>query len=162
MDKSTRSSKRKTPPMGPFETAGAKRARPSGRNLRSGADKKTDDSSEYTPEQRYWIRLHFYMMDYAISERSYIAPSGAVSCAYFNAYWQGFTIEPTKNSVGEWNDPKTVFPNRTFADFDGMRRNLVPDILNNIATNSSENTGNDPFRPVITPANLEEFRGIYD
>lgn len=163
MDRSTRNSKRKTPSTEPTEPSGAKRAKPSGRNLRSGAEKKSDENSEYTPEQRYWIRLHFYMVDYAVLNRPYTAPSGAVSCAYFNAYWQGFTIEPSKEQgTDTWKDPATQFPIRTFADFDGMRRNLVPDILNNIATNSLENIANGPFRPVITPANLAEFRGIYD
>ena len=73
MDKSTRNSKRKTPSTEPTEPAGAKRAKPSGRILRSGAGKKKDDSSEYTLEQRYWIRLHFYMIDHAVLNRPYTA-----------------------------------------------------------------------------------------
>lgn len=163
MDKRTRSSKRKEPATDSTETTDAKRAKPGPRTLRSGAGKKENKINEYTPDQSYWIRLHFYMVDSAVLNRPYTAPSGAVSCAYFNAYWQGFITETFYDErTGKWEDPKAQFPIRTFRDFDGMRRNLVPDILNNIATNSLKNTGSDPFRPVITPANLAEFHQIYD
>lgn len=159
MDKNTRNSKRKDPPTESTETTVSKRAKPN-RTLRSGEGKKKDHSNEYIPEQRYWIRLHFYMVNYAVSNRPCTAPSGTVSCAFFNAYWQGFTEETNAKRNEE---PRTEFPVRTFRDFDDMRRSLVADdILGSITTESSKKEGEDPFRPVITPANLAEFREIYE
>lgn len=121
------------------------------------------EPQEYTQEQCHWIRLHFYLLNHAVTNRDdpvCTAPKGTVSCAYFNAYYQGFCFVPKGRNV-----PIPDYPWRMFKDFDAQRRRLLPDTINQINQRSMDNERKPhtrEFRPVIEPQMLSEFIDIFE
>jgi hypothetical protein len=155
--------KRKTPPTEATESTAAKRPRRGQATKRSSSDNiKTEykgGNMGYTPDQRHWIRLHHYLLRRAVMDRSLgKAPPGRLSCAYFNAYWQGSVLANGSSEV-----PDTRNEPRTFQDFDDTRRVLLPNIIGEIETSMGEADSEAiEFIPVIEGPALAEYRNIFN
>lgn len=152
-------SKRPAPANEHTETPVPKRPR---RSTATGATSEPTEekSNDFTVDQRYWIRLHHYLMRQAvINHRSLTALEGTVSCAYFNAYWQGYLNTPRYNIAKPKHAPKT------YKEFNDMRQELIPNVIKEIFRESSENAKDQnttEYRPVIVPSMLARFRGLWD
>jgi hypothetical protein len=142
--------KRKDAPTEPPKTTDSKRVK---------KDPPANNRMKYTDDQRHWICLHYHLLSRAVSNRPLRAPPGPSSCAYFNAYWQGF-MTPTK----EPHIPKTMYPKRIFRNFDQMRRGLLPDVVEQIETTLGGETDENAreFTPVITPARQAEYITLFN
>lgn len=158
--------KRKVPPTEATESTAPKRPRRGQTTERSSPDNNNnkteykDGNLRYTSEQRHWIRLHHYLLRRAVTDRSLgKAPPGRLSCAYFNAYWQG-----SVRASGSSEVPDTKNESRTFEDFDDTRRILLPDVIREIETSMEGEADSDvnEFIPVIDGHALAEYRKIFN
>ncbi|KAJ4350888.1 hypothetical protein N0V95_004336 [Ascochyta clinopodiicola] len=116
---------------------------------------------EWTNEQRYWIKCHYQLILSALTKSACIAPEGTVSCAYFNAYFQGYVSEPTKQGMV----CQPIDSKRTFAEFKQEMDRSHRRVFEQITRKSLDNTkagAKTMFHPVITPWILETYIKIHD
>lgn len=153
-------SKRPAPANEHTETPISKRPRRS-TAISATSEPTEEKSNDFTVDQWYWIRLHHYLMRQAVMKRrSFTALEGTVSCAYFNAYWQGYLNKPTRTNIA-----KPIHAPKTYKEFDNMRQELIPNVIEEMSRVSSENAKDQDtteYRPVIVPSMLARFHGLWD
>lgn len=148
---------------------GTKLHKPKRAKTASTGERKTEDAKsvtadskdmDYTEEQRYWIRFHYYQLNFAVSNRSAVALKETISCAYFNAYYQIYSMKTTGKEI-----PHPLHPLRTFRDYQEKAEEIFPNLIPQILERSRRNRETEDakeFRPIITPSCLTTFREIFD
>ncbi|UPX15657.1 uncharacterized protein EKO05_0006098 [Ascochyta rabiei] len=118
-------------------------------------DPKGSTPEEWKDEERHWIKCHYQLLLSALDKAPCSAPEVTISCAYFNAYFQGYVSEPTKDEISQ-----LLYAKRTFAEFrEEIYRNHRR-LFEQVTEKSLENTAagvKKAFHPIVTPSILETY-----
>lgn len=141
------------------------------------------EGPEYTAEQVFWIRFHYAQLLFATENRSAVACKGTTSCAYFNAYFEGHTVEgldpnetsdtvdlqaplakQTRSRLATSATLPSTYTKRAFKDFHAKTQQILDITLGQIEESSTKNKDLEDakeFRPIIAPALLESFITLF-
>ncbi|KAF3006922.1 hypothetical protein E8E13_011247 [Curvularia kusanoi] len=70
-----------------------------------------------------------------------------------------------KSVEGDETDTEPIHAPKTYKEFDNMRQELIPSVIEEMSRVSSENSKDQDtteYRPVIVPSMLAQFRGLWD